>query len=66
MTDREWWDALPSGSEFLTPGGLRCRPGVPEKDDPPAPSPDHVFVEFWSAGGGWVGLAELRQWKRFR
>jgi hypothetical protein len=64
MTDREWSDTIPKGAEFLTPGGLRCRSGVPDEADPPPPSPDHVFVEFWGAGGGWVRLSDLRTWKR--
>lgn len=71
MTDREWWDSLPPDAEFLTPPGFawahaaRCRPSAPEDDDPPAPGPDHGFVEVWAWGGAWVPLAEFRTWERY-
>lgn len=63
-SDQAWFDSLPETAEFVTPSGLRCRPTVPYDDDPSRPDPDHVFVEFWAAGGRWVPLAEVRTWGR--
>jgi hypothetical protein len=79
MTDREWWDSLPQDAEFLPPpgecgglfrsdnrGGLRCRPDVPQPDDPPCPDPERYgFVEFWASGALWVELSVLRTWERY-
>lgn len=76
MTDREWWDSLPAGTEFLTPpgecgglfradnkGGLRCRPDIPDADDLPSPGSGYRFIEFWASGADWVPLSVLRTWE---